>query len=165
MKISKLRTSPTFFSSFPRFVIGRHHHSAWPAKGWSLSNLTKGRVCEFYKVCLDYWPVYILIVSYSFQLYIPSALAIASDFWRVTVIGVIAAKQGALEVLTNITYFLFSLKKHPIFQLAVFNVAYRFLWICLMFSGALARASGIKMAVSIGKASVAEAQFTARVKH
>ena len=44
--------------------------------------------------------LYILIVSYSIQLYIPSALAIASDFWRVTVIGVIAAKQGALEVLT-----------------------------------------------------------------
>ena len=29
-------------------------------------------------------------------------------------------------------------------QVAVFNVAYRFLWICLMFSGAMARSSGIR---------------------
>ena len=33
-----------------------------------------------------------------YKLYLPSALAIASDFWRVTVIGVIAANRGSLEV-------------------------------------------------------------------
>jgi len=108
------------------FVIGHHHRGAWPAQGWSLSNVTRARIWEFYK------------------LYLPSALAIASDFWRVTIIGVIAAKQGTLEV-------------------AVFNVAYRFLWICLMFSGALARAAGIKIAISIGNSSVAAAQSIARI--
>jgi len=109
------------------FVVGHHHRGFWPTDGWSLArHVTKERVFEFYK------------------LYLPSALAIASDFWRVTVIGVIAANRGSLEV-------------------AVFNVAYRFLWICLMFSGAVARASGIRMAVSIGKAAIREAQYTAKI--
>ena len=76
----------------------------------------------------------------------PSALAIGSDFWRVTVIGVLAARQKALE-------------------LAVFNVGYRFLWICLMFSGALARAAGIQIAIAIGNSSVAVAQGIAKVLH
>ena len=91
-----------------------------------MSNLTRSRIVEFYK------------------LYLPSALAIGSDFWRVTVIGVLAARQGALEV-------------------AVFNVGYRFLWICLMFSGALARAAGIQIAIAIGNSSVAVAQGIAKV--
>jgi len=107
-------------------VIGRHYRGAWPETGWSLSNLSKTRVLEFYK------------------LYIPSALAIASDFWRVTVIGVIAARQGELEV-------------------AVFNVGYRFLWICLMFSGALARAAGIQIAIAIGDGAVSSAKFIAKL--
>ena len=42
--------------------------------------IVKERIFEFYK------------------LYLPSALAIASDFWRVTVIGVIAANRGSVEV-------------------------------------------------------------------
>jgi len=108
------------------FVIGHHHRGFWPSKGWSFTHITKERVFEFYK------------------LYLPSALAIASDFWRVTVIGVIAANRGSVEV-------------------AVFNVAYRFLWICLMFSGAMARATGIRMAVDIGKAAIREAQYTAKI--
>ena len=87
--------------------------------------MTKKRVKEFYK------------------LYIPSALAIASDFWRVTVIGVIAARQGSLEV-------------------AIFNVGYRFLWICLLFSGALARASGIKIAVAVGESNISTAKYLAK---
>ena len=91
-----------------------------------MSNLTRSRIGEFYK------------------LYLPSALATGSDFWRVTVIGVIAARQGALEV-------------------AVFNVGYRFLWICLMFPGALARAAGIQIAIAIGNSSVAAAQSIAKV--
>jgi len=108
------------------FVIGRHQRGAWPENGWTVSNLTRSRVGEFYK------------------LYLPSALATGSDFWRVTVIGVIAARQGALEV-------------------AVFNVGYRFLWICLMFSGALARAAGIQIAIAIGNRSVAAAKSTAKI--
>ena len=48
-------------------------------------------------------------------------------------------------------------------QVAVFNVGYRLLWICLMFSGALARAAGIQMALSIGRGHVDRARQTARV--
>ena len=107
-------------------MIVRHHRGAWPTEGWAVSNLSKGRVWEFYK------------------LYIPSALAIGSDFWRVTVIGVLAARQGTVEV-------------------AVFNVGYRFLWICLMFSGALARAAGIQIAIAIGEKAVEHAQSIAKV--
>ena len=80
-----------------------------------------------------------------YKLYLPSALAIASDFWRVTVIGVIAANRGSVEVFGKV----FGEVKHDLginneVQVAVFNVGYRFLWICLMFSGAMARASGIR---------------------
>ena len=113
-------------SDFSRFVIGHHQKNAWPQSGWSLSNLSKKRVTEFYK------------------LYVPSALAIASDFWRVTVIGVIAARQGLLEV-------------------AIFNVGYRFLWICLLFSGAVARAAGIKIAVVVGERNIKTAKYFAKV--
>ena len=48
-------------------------------------------------------------------------------------------------------------------QVAVFNVGYRLLWICLMFSGALSRAAGIQMALSIGRGRVDRARQTARV--
>jgi len=108
------------------FAIGSYHRGYWPAEGWSFKNVTRTRVRQFY------------------GLYLPSALAIASDFWRVTVIGVIAAGRGGVEV-------------------AVFNVAYRFLWICLMFSGASARATGIRLAVAIGKGAVGGAQYIAKV--
>ena len=59
-------------------------------------------------------------------------------------IGVLAARQGTVEV-------------------AVFNVGYRFLWICLMFSGALARAAGIQIAIAIGEKAVKQAQSIAKV--
>ena len=54
-------------------------HQGFQAKTISETS-PKDRVFEFYK------------------LYLPSALAIASDFWRVTVIGVIAASRGSVEV-------------------------------------------------------------------
>ena len=107
-------------------MIGKHQRNAWPESGWSISNLSRRRIKEFYK------------------LYVPSALAIASDFWRVTVIGIIAARQGSLEV-------------------AIFNVGYRFLWICLLFSGALARAAGIKIAVAVGESAIATAKYISKV--
>ena len=107
-------------------MIGKHQRDAWPESGWSLTNLSRRRIKEFYK------------------LYVPSALAIASDFWRVTVIGIIAARQGSLEV-------------------AIFNVGYRFLWICLLFSGALARAAGIKIAVAVGENAITTAKYISKV--
>ena len=40
---------------------------------------------------------------------------------------------------------------------------YRFLWICLLFSGALARASGIKIAVIVAERNISTAKYIAKV--
>ena len=64
-------------------------------------------------------------------LYFPAALALASDFWRVGVIGAIAAELGEAEV-------------------AVFNTSYRIMWIALILVGALSGASSINMSLRLG---------------
>ncbi|KAL3918496.1 MAG: hypothetical protein SGILL_004211 [Bacillariaceae sp.] len=92
--------------------IQQLHAPAWP--GWKASNITRERVKTF---C---------------DLYFPAALSSASDFWRVAVIGMVAAKLGETEV-------------------AVFNTAYRIMWIALIFVGALASASAINMSLRLGK--------------
>jgi len=61
-----------------------------------------------------------------------AALGGASDFWRVAVIGTVAAKLGETEV-------------------AVFNTSYRIMWIALVGVGAISGASGIKMSMRLGK--------------
>jgi Na+-driven multidrug efflux pump len=65
-------------------------------------------------------------------LYFPSAFGLASDFWRVAAIGAMAAKLGEVEV-------------------GVFNTSYRIMWIVLIIVVAVTGASGIKMAVRLGK--------------
>lgn len=70
------------------------------------------------------------IPSFS-KLYFPAALASASDYWRVAVIGYIASLLGEREV-------------------AVFNTSYRLMWMVLMFVGALSGAAGIKIALRLG---------------
>ena len=55
----------------------------------------------------------------------------ASDFWRVAVVGAIAANLGELEV-------------------AVFNTSYRIMWIVLIMVNALSSAAGIKMSIRLG---------------
>lgn len=65
------------------------------------------------------------------RLYFPAALALSSDFWRMGVIGGIAASIGEREV-------------------GLFNASYRILWITLTFIGAVAGASGIKIAQRLG---------------
>jgi MATE family multidrug resistance protein len=67
--------------------IQKLHAPCWD--GWNMSEITWARVKTF---C---------------DLYIPAALSSASDFWRVAVIGAIAAKLGEEEV-------------------AVFNTSYRY---------------------------------------
>ena len=85
-----------------RFVIGHHHRGFWPSKGWSFTHITK--VVKFYNNS-GRDPTYVLVQSHIclsvklkmnlapqervfefYKLYLPSALAIASDFWRVTII-------------------------------------------------------------------------------
>ena len=66
------------------------------------------------------------------DLYFPAALSTSSDFWRVAVIGTIAAAFGEAEV-------------------AVFNTAYRIMWIALIFTYSIANAAGINMSIRLGK--------------
>jgi Na+-driven multidrug efflux pump len=83
------------------------------------------------------------IGTYS-KLYFPAALALSSDFWRMGVMGAIAASLGQREV-------------------GVFNASYRILWITLIFVGSLSGASGIKIAQRLGSGDVDAARQAAAV--
>jgi MATE family multidrug resistance protein len=76
------------------------------------------------------------------KLYFPAALALSSDFWRMGVMGAIAASIGEREV-------------------GVFNASYRILWITLIFVGSLSGASGIKIAQRLGSGDVQAAKQAA----
>lgn len=65
------------------------------------------------------------------DMYFPAAFGMASDFWRVAVVGAIAADLGETEV-------------------AVFNTSYRIMWIVMIMVIALSSASGIKMSQRLG---------------
>jgi MATE family multidrug resistance protein len=90
----------------------RLHEPCWD--GWAWKEITRERIKTF---C---------------DLYIPAALGAASDFWRVAVIGTIAAKLGNTQV-------------------AVFNTGYRIMWIMLIMVYALSAAAGIKTSLRLGK--------------
>lgn len=96
-------------------LIGRLHEPCWG--GWSWKEITFARIQTYLK------------------LYIPAALASASDFWRVAVIGTIASKLGNDEV-------------------AIFNTSYRIMWIVLILVNALSSASGIKTTLRLGKMNI-----------
>jgi len=89
----------------------RLHEPCWD--GWSWNHITTARVKTFV------------------TLYFPAAMGSASDFWRVAVIGAIAAKLGETEV-------------------AVFNTSYRIMWIVLILVNAISSASAIKMSMRLG---------------
>jgi Na+-driven multidrug efflux pump len=89
----------------------RLHEQCWD--GWSYQDIT--------------WP---RIKTFS-TLYFPSALGVASDFWRVAAIGTMAARLGENEV-------------------AVFNTSYRLMWIVLICVMALTGAAGINMSMRLG---------------
>lgn len=100
---------------FAYCLIGRLHEPCWG--GWSWEEITSARIQTYLK------------------LYVPAALAAASDFWRVAVIGTVASKLGNDEV-------------------AIFNTSYRIMWIVLILVNALASASGIKTTLRLGKMNV-----------
>lgn len=91
--------------------IKKYHKECWG--GWNLKEVTWQRVKTFS------------------ALYFPSAFGLASDFWRVAVIGGVAARLGTVEV-------------------AVFNTSYRIMWIVLIMVNALSMASSIKMSMRFG---------------
>ncbi|KAL7478658.1 hypothetical protein ACHAW6_004409 [Cyclotella cf. meneghiniana] len=78
------------------------------------------------------------------RLYFPAALSLSSDFWRVGVIGAMAASIGEREV-------------------GLFNASYRILWITLIFVGALSGASGIKVGLRLGNGNAMGARQAASV--
>jgi len=77
-------------------------------------------------------------------LYYPAALATSSDFWRMGVIGEIAATIGEREV-------------------GVFNASYRIMWITIIFVGSLAGAAGIKIGMRLGRGDADGARRAAAV--
>lgn len=101
-----------FLFWFIYIYIQRLHEACWG--GWSWKEMTVERFKTF---C---------------NLYIPAVLSSGSDFWRVAVIGAVAAKLGEQQV-------------------AVFNTSYRIMWIVLIMVNALATASGINMNMRLGK--------------
>lgn len=121
-------TSVAFLQCF--FFVGvycickRLHQEAWD--GWDWSALTWQRIHRY------------------IDLYLPAALATASDFWRVAVIGLVAARLGPGEV-------------------AVFNTSYRIMWIVLILVSALSSAAGIQTTTRLGKMDVKGAEQAAMV--
>lgn len=100
----------TFF--YIVYIKGQKLHEAcWG--GWDMKEITWDRIKTFS------------------DLYFPAAFGMASDFWRVAVVGAIAANLGELEV-------------------AVFNTSYRIMWIVLIMVNALSSAAGIKMSQRLG---------------
>lgn len=100
-----------FVILFIYIYLQRLHEPCWG--GWSWQDIRADRIKTF---C---------------ELYVPSALGSASDFWRVAVIGTVASKLGPVEV-------------------AVFSTSYRIMWIVLVMVNALTTASGIKLSIRLG---------------
>jgi len=94
-------------------VVQRAHAPCWPADGWAVHHVTWPRVREYVR------------------LYAPAALAISSDFWRMSAVGAVAAWLGPLE-------------------LAVFNTSYRIMWMCLTVTRAVASAALVKLGHAFG---------------
>lgn len=102
------------------------HRAAWPLGGccgWSARVVTRARVCAY------------------LRLYIPAALSIASDFWRMSLVGAFAASLSPTD-------------------LAVFTTSYRLMWISLTFAGSLSAAMGVLLAQHLGAGRVATAKRT-----
>jgi MATE family multidrug resistance protein len=88
------------------------HAPCWG--GWSRQEITKERMWSFAK------------------LYFPAALSVSSDFWRMGVVGWVAAKLGQVEV-------------------GIFTISYRIMWITLVMVGSLSSATSIKMGLLLGQ--------------
>lgn len=100
------------------------HRECWP--GWSWSHITRERVWRF------------------LEQYVPSSLSIGEAFWRVAVIGAIAATLDDKYV-------------------GVWNASYRICWITLTFLGSVAGAMGVKLGMAFGSGDVAQAKFVSMV--
>ncbi|KNC86572.1 hypothetical protein SARC_01295 [Sphaeroforma arctica JP610] len=97
------------------------HKSSWPVEGWVWSEITWARVSEFLRI------------------FLPAALSLSSDFWRMSVVGILAASLGELD-------------------LAVFNASYRILWMVLSLVGALGAAVGVRISLGVGAENIPAAK-------
>ena len=101
-------------------------HGCWPEGGFQWSYITSSRVKEY------------------INLYYPAALAAASDWWRVSAIGVVA-----------VTF-------HDHASLAVFNSSYRIAWMSLIVIGSIGSAMGVLLGQELGKGDFVKAKYIAR---
>jgi len=76
--------------------------------------------------------------------YVPGALSLGSDFWRVAVIGVVASSLGDEN-------------------LAVWNASYRICWIALTFLGSLGGAMSIQLGQALGRGNAEESALLANI--
>eukprot|EP01060_Flectonema_neradi_P012045 TRINITY_DN18972_c0_g1_i1.p1 TRINITY_DN18972_c0_g1~~TRINITY_DN18972_c0_g1_i1.p1 ORF type:complete len:416 (+),score=48.55 TRINITY_DN18972_c0_g1_i1:51-1298(+) len=76
------------------------------------------------------------------RLFMPAALQIGSDFWRMATVGGFAAAISDIDV-------------------AVFNASYRILWIALAFIGSLAKATSIDVGHHLGAGHPRAARYAA----
>jgi MATE family multidrug resistance protein len=96
--------------------------NCWPDGGCQWGHITLPRLREFS------------------ALYLPATLAAASDWWRVSAIGVVAVSF------------------HDDASLAVFNSAYRVTWMSLIVIGATGSAMGVLIGQELGKQEPLRAQ-------
>ena len=100
------------------------HLNTWP--GLSASHVTTARIAAY---C---------------RLYVPAAFSVASDFWRVAVIGAVATSMGPTEV-------------------AVYVSSYRFMWAGIVFVGAVASAVSIRLGIAFGKGDALDGKFISSI--
>lgn len=110
------------------FCLGKQLHlKCRPAVGYlSTADITAARVGAY------------------FVMYIPAALAAASDYWRMSVVGAMAAQLSE-------------------YDLGVFNASYRIMWLCLVFALSLGSAIGNKLGVELGAGDAHGARRIVRI--
>lgn len=108
-------------------VFQKLHVKCKPTVGfWSSADITASRLGAY------------------FAMYIPAALAMASDFWRMAVVGALAAQLSEDD-------------------LGVFNASYRILWLSLTFALSLGSAIGTKLGVELGAGDVSGARRIVKI--
>eukprot|EP01134_Creolimax_fragrantissima_P002599 CFRG2599T1 len=100
-------------------LISKLHTSFWP--GWVWEEITSARIREFVRI------------------FLPAAISLSSDFWRMSIIGILAASLGTLD-------------------LAVFNASYRILWMVLSLVGALGAGVGVRISLAVGAENIPAAR-------
>lgn len=96
------------------------HKPSWP--GLSASHITWDRIVKYVR------------------LYGPASLSVASDFWRVAVIGAVATSMGPTEV-------------------AVYVSSYRIMWAGIVFVGSVSSAVSIRLGIAFGKGDAGDGKF------